>query len=46
MLPTTGLANAFAAREIADVVAFLCSDWASYVSGVTTGVDGARFPAL
>jgi NAD(P)-dependent dehydrogenase (short-subunit alcohol dehydrogenase family) len=32
-------------EEIADVVAFLCSDRASYVTGVTIGMDGARYPA-
>ena len=32
-------------REIADVVAFLCSDRAGYVTGVTIAVDGARYPA-
>jgi len=29
-----------AVEEIADVVAFLCSDRASYVSGVVISVDG------
>jgi len=33
-------------QEVADVVTFLCSDRASYVTGVTIGMDGARFPAL
>ena len=32
-------------EEIADVVAFLCSDRASYLTGVTIGMDGARYPA-
>jgi NAD(P)-dependent dehydrogenase (short-subunit alcohol dehydrogenase family) len=34
------------AQEIAEVVAFLCSERASYVTGVTIGMDGARHPAL
>ena len=33
-------------QEIADVVAFLCSDRAAYVTGVTIGMDGARSPVL
>ncbi len=33
-------------EEIADVVAFLCSDRAAYLTGVTIGMDGARYPAL
>jgi len=33
-------------QEIADVVAFLCSDRAAYLTGVTIGMDGARYPAL
>jgi len=33
-------------QEVADVVTFLCSDRASYVTGVTIGMDGARAPAL
>ena len=33
-------------EEVADVVAFLCSDRASYVTGVTVGMDGARYPGL
>ena len=33
-------------QEIADVVVFLCSDRAAYVTGVTVGMDGARHPAL
>ena len=33
-------------QEIADVVAFLCSDRAAYVTGVTIGMDGARYPVL
>ena len=33
-------------EEIADVVAFLCSDRAAYVTGVTIGMDGARYPVL
>ncbi len=32
-------------QDIADVVAFLCSDRAGYVTGVTVGMDGARYPA-
>jgi NAD(P)-dependent dehydrogenase (short-subunit alcohol dehydrogenase family) len=35
-----------APEEIADVVTFLCSDRASYVTGVTIGMDGARSPSL
>jgi NAD(P)-dependent dehydrogenase (short-subunit alcohol dehydrogenase family) len=31
-------------QEIAEVVVFLCSDRASYVTGVTIGMDGARYP--
>jgi NAD(P)-dependent dehydrogenase (short-subunit alcohol dehydrogenase family) len=33
-------------EEIADVVAFLCSDRAAYLTGVTIGMDGARYPVL
>ena len=33
-------------EEIADVVTFLCSDRASYVTGVTIGMDGARCTAV
>jgi NAD(P)-dependent dehydrogenase (short-subunit alcohol dehydrogenase family) len=33
-------------QEVADVVTFLCSDRASYVTGVTIGMDGARSTAL
>jgi NAD(P)-dependent dehydrogenase (short-subunit alcohol dehydrogenase family) len=33
-------------KEIADVVAFLCSDRAAYITGVIIGMDGARYPAL
>ncbi len=33
-------------EDVAEVVAFLCSDRASYVTGVTIGMDGARYPAL
>jgi NAD(P)-dependent dehydrogenase (short-subunit alcohol dehydrogenase family) len=33
-------------KEIADVVAFLCSDRASYLTGVTIGMDGGRYPGL
>jgi NAD(P)-dependent dehydrogenase (short-subunit alcohol dehydrogenase family) len=33
-------------EEIADVVAFVCSDRASYLTGATIGLDGARYPAL
>ena len=31
--------------EVADVVAFLCSERAAYVTGVIIGMDGARFAA-
>ena len=33
-------------EEIADVVTFMCSDRASYVTGVTLGMDGGRSPTL
>jgi NAD(P)-dependent dehydrogenase (short-subunit alcohol dehydrogenase family) len=33
-------------EEIADVVTFLCSDRASYITGVTIGMDGARYPVI
>ena len=33
-------------QDVADVVTFLCSDRASYVTGVTIGMDGARSPSL
>jgi NAD(P)-dependent dehydrogenase (short-subunit alcohol dehydrogenase family) len=33
-------------QEIADVVTFLCSDRASYVTGVTIGMDGGRSPLI
>ena len=33
-------------QEVADVVTFVCSDRASYLTGVTIGMDGARVPAL
>lgn len=38
----TPLGRAGTAREIGDVVAFLCSDKASYVTGETIYVDGGR----
>lgn len=31
-------------HEIAEVVAFLCSDRAAYLTGITLGMDGARWP--
>ena len=33
-------------EEIADVVTFLCSERAAYLTGVTIGMDGARYAAL
>jgi NAD(P)-dependent dehydrogenase (short-subunit alcohol dehydrogenase family) len=33
-------------QEIADVVTFLCSDRASYVTGVTIAMDGGRIPVI
>jgi len=33
-------------EEVADVVAFLASDRASYVTGVTVGMDGAQYPTV
>lgn len=33
-------------REIADVVVFLASERASYVSGANLGIDGAAFPCV
>jgi glucose 1-dehydrogenase len=38
----TPLGRVGTAREIGDVVAFLCSDKASYVTGETIYVDGGR----
>lgn len=38
----TPLGRAGTAREVADVVAFLCSEKASYVTGETIYVDGGR----
>jgi NAD(P)-dependent dehydrogenase (short-subunit alcohol dehydrogenase family) len=40
------LGRAATPEEIADAVAFLCSDRAAYITGVTIGMDGARYPAL
>ena len=33
-------------QDIADVVAFLCSDRAGYLTGITLGMDGARWPLV
>jgi NAD(P)-dependent dehydrogenase (short-subunit alcohol dehydrogenase family) len=33
-------------REIADVIAFLCSARASYVTGAAWGVDGGTVPVI
>ena len=33
-------------EDIADVVAFLCSERADYLTGVTIGMDGARYPVV
>jgi NAD(P)-dependent dehydrogenase (short-subunit alcohol dehydrogenase family) len=33
-------------QEIADVVVFLCSDRASYLTGATIAMDGARYPII
>jgi NAD(P)-dependent dehydrogenase (short-subunit alcohol dehydrogenase family) len=32
-------------QDIADVVNFLASDRAGYLTGITLGMDGARYPA-
>ena len=33
-------------EEIADAVAFLASDRASYITAVTLGMDGAQYPTV
>jgi NAD(P)-dependent dehydrogenase (short-subunit alcohol dehydrogenase family) len=33
-------------EEIADVVLFLASDRASYITAVTLGMDGAQYPTV
>ena len=44
MLAPTILKREGEPREVAGVVAFLCSDWASYMSGQIVNVDGGLCP--
>ena len=42
MLSGTPLGRLGKLSEVADLVVYLCSDEASYVSGTTVSVDGGR----
>ena len=44
VMSRTPLGRLGSAREIGDVVAFLASDKASYITGETIYVDGGRLP--
>ena len=46
MAPTVPLGRVGEAREAGEVIAFLCSDRAAYVTGAAVNIDGGQSPVL